>query len=315
MKQLTDQEIHNKLNEYLQIIIEKYPDKQILGIFAYGEINYNYSRANDDIDCNIITIPTFEELCTTTPEKVNVEIDNDAIINMFDIRCLLSYMDIGDSLITSLFSKHFIINEKYQPIYQYILKNKKMICNYGLEDRLLHMCNGNVLAMKDTELSLFNLNHLSMILDLYFRGTPYENCIYFTEPYQVKYLIGFLDGTNEDNGQEIREKLDKIEDFNPVTESQEEMHDFLIRVIAYPLQKHISKEEFVSMLTKTEAKAFMSIIDNMTESTQNVNISKLAPKYGVSRITYTSLFQKMKEYNIAKITSMGTLRNSSPIHW
>ena len=113
MNVITDEQIEVILNEQMNYLKSTYDEKQCLGLFTYGKVNYGFAEKLDDIKTVLCYIPSFEELCTTIyPLKIKyITDDKNRKIRICDIRLLYELaISQEDIIIEAIFSKYHIIN-------------------------------------------------------------------------------------------------------------------------------------------------------------------------------------------------------------
>ena len=120
---------YNKIMERLQhdyaITRAKY---EVLGVFLFGSQNYNCQTDTSDIDTKVIVIPTLDEMILGQI-KINETIPRgDGEITIFDIKHMHDYIKKQNiNFLEILFTDYYIINPKYEPIWEDMRKHAEKI--------------------------------------------------------------------------------------------------------------------------------------------------------------------------------------------
>lgn len=121
---VTDIEINKILNNAL---ITKVINKNLIfGAFTYDKVNYGFAKDNNDVKIYLYYIPSIDDICfqKNINDINNLKIEN---ITFFDIRKILMYYQEDRHIFESLFSKYYLINPKYQEIYNKYFKREKIV--------------------------------------------------------------------------------------------------------------------------------------------------------------------------------------------
>ena len=320
MNVITDEQINAVLNEQMSYLKDVYEEKQCLGLFTYGKVNYGFAENLSDIETVLCYVPSFEELCTTIyPLKIKyITDDKDRKIKICDIRLLYELAIYQENIIMeAIFSKYYIINPRYRGIFdKYIFNNIEDIFNNnkkfilknsiykGLNTLNKYQENGN---LKD----LFEACRLRISCELYMSGVPYEDCINLKKDYHTNYLLQILNGNLYPDIEEIKNDfhklLDESENFLEDSEYSESIKIPIMELMKVALINMIQiNQDFLSMLTKTEEQAFDIILKNLNSDYEgNISISHLLEQTNISRPVFKNVLQKMKDSLVAEVSNRG----------
>lgn len=120
---VTDIEIKEILNDALMTkIINK---NLIFGVFTYDKVNYGFAKDEKDVKIYLYYIPSIDDICfqKNINDINNLKIDN---ITFIDIRKILMYYQENKNIFESLFSNYYLINSKYEEIYNKYFKKEKI---------------------------------------------------------------------------------------------------------------------------------------------------------------------------------------------
>lgn len=120
---ITDIEIKEILNDALMTkIINK---NLIFGVFTYDKVNYGFAKDEKDVKIYLYYIPSIDDICfqKNINDINNLKIDN---ITFIDIRKILMYYQENKNIFESLFSNYYLINSKYEEIYNKYFKKEKI---------------------------------------------------------------------------------------------------------------------------------------------------------------------------------------------
>ena len=120
---VTDTEINEILNDALMTkIINK---NLIFGAFTYDKVNYGFAKDEKDVKIYLYYIPSIDDICfqKNINDINNLKVDN---ITFIDIRKILMYYQENKNIFESLFSNYYLINSKYEEIYNKYFKKEKI---------------------------------------------------------------------------------------------------------------------------------------------------------------------------------------------
>ena len=70
-------DIQQALEEHKAAVLKQYPEDKILGVFAYGSMNYGtYIEGISDVDTKAILIPSFGDLILREPVSKEIHLAN-----------------------------------------------------------------------------------------------------------------------------------------------------------------------------------------------------------------------------------------------
>lgn len=120
---VTDIEIKEILNDALMTkIINK---NLIFGVFTYDKVNYGFAKDEKDVKIYLYYIPSIDDICfqKNINDINNLKVDN---ITFIDIRKILMYYQENKNIFESLFSNYYLINSKYEEIYNKYFKKEEI---------------------------------------------------------------------------------------------------------------------------------------------------------------------------------------------
>lgn len=120
---VTDTEINEILNDALMTkVINK---NLIFGAFTYDKVNYGFAKDRKDVKIYLYYIPSIDDICfqKNINDINNLKVDN---ITFIDIRKILMYYQENKNIFESLFSNYYLINSKYEEIYNKYFKKEKI---------------------------------------------------------------------------------------------------------------------------------------------------------------------------------------------
>lgn len=318
------QKIKERLKEHLDHVIELgYEEKEILGIFAYGSMNYDlFNEEKSDIDSQVILLPTFSDFCLRKPLSKEIAIENNEKINLKDIRLYREIlMKQSINLIETLYTPYYILNPTYGDLFkEYFIDNREDIAHMN-RYRAIKSAAGQALTSLSHK-DLYNGERLFYFLEKYMSGEPYEKCIQPEDPFRTYLLnIKYKDfeeyETEEEESQicdvlkqKVKEISSNIEDIESPSQAsaREALDKGLVEILkrSFDLSEkdYISKGDFLNKLTHAEEKAYYSIVKEI-KAEGSIIISKITEKNNLSRSVYNNLLAKMKENKIAEINNSG----------
>lgn len=306
-----------------------YNEDRLLGIFAYGSMNYGfYKEGESDVDTKAIILPSFTDFCLTPQMISKVEEFDDEKIEVKDIRLYREQlMKQNINFVEVLFTDYFYVNPKYEALFnKYFIETRELIASYDLNKTVKSIsgqAEHTLLQDPTDNKKLYNGFRLKYFLEHYLNENPYLECIQPKSPmkeflYDLKYGEAELCKNDLDKKQEADHLIDyfkamKERKFDiPVNEDARKALDRGVEEIlrfsfANIIESNcISAEEFENKLTAAERIAYDTIMTSMPScGEETFSISKLVQEHNISRPTYTNLLNKMREHKIAEIYNLG----------
>ena len=175
--------IMERIEAHKAKVFEHYPKEQILGIFAYGSMNYGLMTENSDVDTKVIYIPTVEDLILGGSVSKELHIDDEHaevkdlrnMVNMWkkqNINFLEILFDIED--------KTCWVNEKYKEAWKkWFVDNAEDICRTNVSYGVRSICGQamSTLIDKTNGKKVCNGLRLKDFILRYMAGEPYKDCL------------------------------------------------------------------------------------------------------------------------------------------
>ena len=321
MNKISDEIINNVVQQHYDYIISKYDEKQILGIFTYGKVNYGFAQSIEDIQTLFVYLPSYSELCSLEPDfQIKTYIQNEKfIIKKIDIRGVYNFASHQDGImIEALCSEYQIINPRFKKVFKkFFLLNKEMIFHCDPITRV-----ENIIATAEASLNFYKQNksiddlfkacYLRIACRLYLDGVSCENCINLKRDYHISYLWQILKGEIIPNIDEIHEDLklfkEEINEQKPNInkEIQNIITDGVQEILKISLTDVTQIEDFKKKLTDLELQALSVILDNLADKYEGIiSVSQLVNASGISRPVFKSVLDKMKTNLIAEWENKG----------
>lgn len=321
MNKISDEQIFEVINNQLKYIYSKYDEKQILGIFTYGKVNYGFAQSIEDIQTLFVYLPSYSELCSLEPDfQIKTYIQNEKfIIKKIDIRGVYNFASHQDGImIEALCSEYQIINPRFKKVFKkFFLLNKEMIFHCDPATRV-----ENIIATAEASLNFYKQNksvddlfkacYLRIACRLYLDGVSCENCINLKRDYHISYLWQILKGEIIPNIDEIYEDLKLFKEeineqkLNVNKEIQDIIADGVQEILKISLTDVTQTEDFKKKLTDLELQALSVILDNLADKYEGIiSVSQLVNASGISRPVFKSVLDKMKTNLIAEWENKG----------
>ena len=321
MNKISDEQIFEVINNQLKYIYSKYDEKQILGIFTYGKVNYGFAQSIEDIQTLFVYLPSYSELCSLEPNfQIKTYIQNEKpTIKKIDIRGVYNFASHQDGvMIEALCSEYQIINPRFKKVFKkFFLLNKEMIFHCDPVTRV-----ENIIATAEASLNFYKQNksvddlfkacYLRIACRLYLDGVSCENCINLKRDYHISYLWQILKGEIIPNIDEIYEDLKLFKEeineqkLNVNKEIQDMIADGVQEILKISLTDVTQTEDFKKKLTDLELQALSVILDNLADKYEGIiSVSQLVNASGISRPVFKSVLDKMKTNLIAEWENKG----------
>lgn len=308
-----------------------YNEDRLLGIFAYGSMNYGfYKDGESDVDTKAIILPSFTDFCLTPQMISKEEHFEDEHIEVKDIRLYREQlMKQNINFVEVLFTEYCYINPKYEALFnKYFLENRELIASYDLNKTVKSIsgqAEHTLLQDPTDNKKLYNGFRLKYFLENYLNERPYLECI---QPkgttkdflFNLKFGNAELCKSEKDKKREADRLVDyfkamKERKFDvPVNEdARKALNTGVEEILRYSFsdkieEKSMSQKEFEKLLSQKEKEAFdviEKLVNGSVGNERNVSISTLCKNYNISRPVFNSLFEKLKAYKMAEIVNMG----------
>ena len=303
----------------------KFADLELLGVFAYGSMNYGYYKEGvSDIDAYAIIFPKYEALYENNKMNKEYQINDKSKLMIVDIRIFMEDI-IAQKLnaLQLLCTDYKVINPKYERFFnetfncdkcaainpkafvlRLVAQGIKTIEKKNLTNKDLHN------AMRVFNSALDYLYGLSLKNVLCSKNINVHNMLY-----DIKYSNEEL---NKEEVDRVRTQLEELKErilkedisFDFVNEDtikflREEVDKKIKEVVIHYLNKSaVAAPDFIKTLSMMEKKGLTAIINKIGEE-GTISINKLVEETNISRAVYNSLLNKLEKANAAEITNSG----------
>ena len=314
------EQIENYSQSQIEELNKMYDERQILGIFTFGKINYDFARDMNDIQTLFIYLPTYAEMCSINLKEIYdnivIKLSNGTEVTKVDIRKLYNFASKQDILmIETLFAYCGIVNSRYQKIFKkYILMNRETFFHCDPQARVNSIVARGLMALNKYEETsdldyLFQACYLRITGRLYLDGISCENCIHLKDYYKV-YLWQILEGKIQPNLEEIKKDFleyeEEVKDFQKDEQGLKQIAKGVQEIMKVALTDMVQDEDFREKLTSLEEQALDIILSNLEEGHEgNISISQLVAASNLSRPVFKNVLRKMEDNLIAEVENQG----------
>ena len=176
-------DIQQALEEHKAAVLEQYPEDKLLGVFAYGSMNYGtYIRGISDVDTKAVLIPSFGDLILREPVSKEIHLDNNEHCEVKDIRELVKmFKKQNINFLEILYTDYCWVNPFYKEVWEdTFIKNRDKIVYYDVNKAIQSICGQAIQTIKQNPLNgkkISNGFRLYYFLADYTNGKPYRECI------------------------------------------------------------------------------------------------------------------------------------------
>lgn len=126
-------EISTKFLEKVAYIYSNYKSHKIVGIFAYGSMNYGLYVDGSDVDIRVLILPTLDDLALGYNDiSTTWDCNDGSHIEFLDIRKFFKAVRKQNiNFVEILFTEWYYIDNKYKAIWQLITDNAEKIARYS----------------------------------------------------------------------------------------------------------------------------------------------------------------------------------------
>lgn len=314
------EQIENYLQSQIQELNKIYNEKQILGVFTFGKINYGFAKELKDVQTLFIYLPTYAEMCSINYkdifEDIIIKLPNGTEIEKLDIRKIYNFASKQDIImIETLFAYCGILNSRYQKIFKkYIFMNRETFFHCDPRVRIESIVNRGLSALNKYEETsdldyLFQACYLRITGRLYLDGSSCENCIHLKDYYKV-YLWQVLEGQIKPDLEEIEKDFleyeEEVKDFQRDEQGLKQIATGVQEIMKVALTDTAQQQNFREKLTALEEQALDIILNNLEEGHEgNISISQLVAASNLSRPVFKNVLRKMEDNLIAEVENQG----------
>lgn len=181
LKQEVRDRIQARVQEHYDYLIKKIPAERIIGVFAYGSVNYGfYEEGISDVDTKAIVLPSFENLMgghkLISKEYI---LENGEHCEVKDIRLYIQQLKKQSiNFVETLFTQYYVLTPLWGDLWeQYFIKNSRLIAHYD-ECQTIHVAGHHLLSIRGrTGKDIYNILRLHGFIKRYYCGYAYPTCI------------------------------------------------------------------------------------------------------------------------------------------
>lgn len=182
-----------KLESHKRKVVEEYGEENVLGVFLYGSQNYNLDTPESDVDTKAIIIPTFQDLCHSTPVSREIHFDNEEHCEVKDIREIVKmFKKQNINFLEILYTKYCWVNPKYEALWhEYFICHRGAIVHHDPKKALTSICGQALHTIKQNPSDgkkIANTLRLIHFLEKYLAGDSYGNCIVLSQTKREQLL-------------------------------------------------------------------------------------------------------------------------------
>lgn len=287
-------EVFNKLNDDYDLFASKYGENQILCVFAYGAINYGMYKSIEDLQTEVIYLPTFQEICLNEPLRDTIE--NGVIIRDFR----LAYQNVKNHstyVTESLYTDYKVINPKYEELVETYFLNNRDIVSKLCWNRRLRICAAQGLEY----FYAGDYNTAIRILkfcEKYEKHMPYDDCL--------------VSAVHDVPIPDVRIRLVRMKARHPQEEDNEDVFaDRFLQIgikeiIKYSFIINDTYDIFIKELNDAEKVGLKAILEKIKEE-GNISLAKVCAESDISRQVLNEVIRKLKESGLAIVQNQGCL--------
>lgn len=279
LNQKVKNRIQARVQEHYDYLIKAIPAERIIGVFAYGSVNYGfYEEGISDVDTKAIVLPSFENLMgghkLTSKEYA---LENGEHCEVKDIRLYIQQLKKQNiNFVETLFTQYYVLTPLWEDLWeQYFINNSRSIAHYD-ECQTIHAAGHHLLSIKGrTGKDIYHILRLHSFIKRYYYGYAYPTCIETLQPLNLMQYekIAYyksqkdMDFSNNSDVQkmvaDIREDIDIMLEYivpsnfsssvNNIFERQRQQVDsILIEAVSAMLIPYLNKEKDQRYPLKTE---------------------------------------------------------------
>lgn len=219
-------------------------------------------------------------------------------------------MNHEDISLELLFSDYMKLTPYYQETFKTkLLDNREDISHYCEKERITKAYDRAKEALEHGE--IFEAYRLLISAKLYHCGTLTKKCYHIKDPIYRSYLESLLDSNSLPNEEEFHNSFKEL--VNGASSKISYYADSLIKtgilaLMDSALKQAVTYDAFVTSLTKTEtaALAYIEEILKKNQGWATIAVGKIVKDSGISRATFTNLFNKMSQSGVANVKNCGS---------
>ena len=236
--------INEALHEHLTEVLKIYPEDQILGVFAYGSMNYGtYIKGISDVDTKAIIIPTFRELCLNDkPVSRELHFENGEHCEIKDIREIVKmFKKQNINFLEILFTEYCWLNPMHKVLWKiYFCQFKEDIVRFDENKAWQSIIGQAIHTLKQNPTNgkkISNGYRLLYFLEQYKEGKPYLECIKPTEE-NLATLLQFKKCSylSTNYAKDLIERFEEMKEFRFPKKDNSKLNNWLNNGIEYGIR-------------------------------------------------------------------------------
>lgn len=321
-----EETINTRLEKHLEYAEEHFP-RHILGIFAYGSMNYGFwLEGKSDVDSIALVLPSFESIVKNKkPVSGNWNYEGEKI-TYIDFRVFCTRLKAGvPNMLEILFTPYRILSPEHYARFTAFFDNKREQIAKANPFNVLYSAKAQALSyltqhkhttMKD----IYNARRLLQFLDDYNINKPYTECLVPHDERVVELLWKMRKAENveqsviNNKALELMERINKVETVRKqeLTSNEIEgidevlteiMRDSLLTDLGVDTPQ-VLLDDILEELTHREKQAIKEIFVR-TGMKGRVSIKKLTEETELSRPVYQNVLSKLRENQIIRTKNRG----------
>lgn len=298
--------IETKLKQTYEDMIDDYGKNNIMGVAAIGMANYGFAETEDEIEIVGIYLPTFEEICNSTPEVI--ELGNG--VKLVDIRLAYDATKRTLRFLEVIFSNYLMLNPIFEEVFKTnILNNRELIAKYNMYNRIKIAYTQAMAQIADNP---FNAVRLSIAAEMYAAGESCYECFHFNKTYLNNYLWKIKRKELKVNEEEIKAQFEEILNKIPRDTNEEAVSIIKKGVVnimttsfrqncTFIIEENMAKTNY----TSKELEAIERLKKELVNGEGNITVSNIVAASGISRPVFKNLFTKLEKNKEATIINQG----------
>lgn len=311
-KQILEEDILQKMENTYNNLIQIYGKDRILGVFSLGSINYGFCNSLDEINFVGVYIPTFDDLCISTPKITNLDIN----VMIVDIRKMYyANTDPSPLGLEMLCSKYMLLNEKYSNIFhKFFINNKESIGHINDAARIIK-CKKRI-QKAYAQNNFFEVYCLFLCCMRFIKGCNIDECFRTTNEKELKEL-NYVFLHNDLMPVDIFEIIDTLDTHIRFYLENSGVNDIGVKMLKQGVIELITLalnnsadddtilDSFLKSLTESQKDCFYYIVNSMNGDSDIVSMMQLENNSNFSKTIIRTVLNKMEKYGIADIHSRG----------
>ena len=251
-------DLNKHLQQHLEVLLQKYPKEQVVGVFLQGSQNYKVDTKFSDVDDKVILLPSLDDLVSLNKAVSTTFVhDNNEHSDLKDVRNFVKELKKQNvNMLELLFTDYGLVNTQYSDLWDQLVSHREELAHYNESQALKTMLGmasneyHNLEKMQDARKEwvekfgydpkkLHHLLRVTELLQRYVKGEPYSELLVSHNPEylrQVKLGLYKLEDAKQlanETMQKAKDVVNNATDLKPVNQQMDTLLNTFVKDLVF----------------------------------------------------------------------------------